>query len=619
MPFIDEEERKTILHRFKIILALLLSAVLVVSTCACAAFAASKPKKEDKQKLKLMHLADGHVLAQSLQDDNKGYHHMRDKEPKLLSESQAIFDKQLEKVREEKPDILVMTGDLTKDGEGESHEVIAAELEELKKEMPKMHIYMINGNHDINNKDGENYAAPMVDGKAAKATRTTPELFKKYYQHVIYDDPTIIARFTPAPGKVAGQMSYAARPCKGYTFIAIDSNAYSSDNTDDGQDEHQTRGAITPDLEKWVLGQIKAARNRGDAVIGLMHHNIVPHFTMQSVLETMYLVDDYNRLATEFADAGMHFMFTGHTHSQDVAKFRTAKGNDIIDIETGAGGAYPSPLRILETEHSTKDGKETLSMKGTTVDHLSINYYDAIAKEQRDIPDVSQYGKENLFTKTMFHGYFGIILEDTFSSLGMECPQVVKDEANTLLDKVCDIPVTDDGKYTVLDYANYIYSGNCDGTDNGNYPEWVKEGNSKIQNGALINMIVATAAVWLNSLPSDVAMSLVKQALPEDLLKSMDLNPSVDVYKPIVNAAGKFTGFRGPVLKTIDGLLYDVIISFSNDTNYPDDREFSEVMTTVAPGVMNDGKDYSPADSPKNDTTTYKVLKAVLKELEPST
>ena len=126
MPFIDEEERKTILHRFKKILALLLSAVLVVSTCACAAFAASKPKKEDKQKLKLMHLADGHVLAQSLQDDNKGYHHMRDKEPKLLSESQAIFDKQLEKVREEKPDILVMTGDLTKDGEGESHEGIAA-------------------------------------------------------------------------------------------------------------------------------------------------------------------------------------------------------------------------------------------------------------------------------------------------------------------------------------------------------------------------------------------------------------------------------------------------------------------------------------------------------------
>lgn len=209
---------------------------------------------------------------------------------------------------------------------------------------------MINGNHDINNKNAKNYNT--ADGKMTSATRTTPQDFYNTYKKLVYDDPTVIARFTPKDGKAAGQESYVARPAKGFTLIAIDSCRYSADNTDRGKDEHNTSGAVSPDLEQWVLQQIAAAKKRGDTVIGMEHHNLVPHFTMESIQAVDYVIHDWDRLAREYADAGMHYIFTGHYHANDVSKLTTKNGNDIYDIETGSAGGYPSPTRIQDFTRS---------------------------------------------------------------------------------------------------------------------------------------------------------------------------------------------------------------------------------------------------------------------------
>ena len=611
---LDEEKDRTDLKTWKKILALVLTAAMLMTVMACSASAKSTGSSA-KAKLKIASIADPHVIANDLLADNTGYWHMRNKTPKMQSETEAILDAQLDKVREEKPDVLVIPGDMTKDGEAETHQIIEKKLEKLKKDMPKLFIYVINGNHDQNNKNAENYAAPMVDGKAAKATRTSPEMFREIYK-VTYEDPSIIARFTPAPGKVAGQESYAARPVPGFTFIAVDTNCYSSDNTTTGKDEHQTRGAISPELEQWTMDQIKAARDRGDAVIGIMHHNIVPHFTMESTIESIYLLDDYTRIGSEFADAGMHIVFTGHTHEQDVTQGRSAKGNDLFDIETGSGAAYPAAMRIVDVERGMKNGGETLKMTGRTIDHLSINYYDAVEQKQRYIPDVTEYARNNMLTQTMLEGYLTVNLEDAFAGLGMECPQVVKDEVVKLVDNACRIPVTADGKHTLIEFADYLYCANCAGTDDGNYPDWVKEAFGQIENGAILNQVSALLAIWLNTLPGDVASDLIRTLLPADALSALNLNPQTDVYSALINAAGKFTGYRGPVKKALDSLLYDLADSFGHDTNYPDDREFTETLTTVASGVMNNGKTCNPAEFTK-DTPEYRALKAVMKALQP--
>ena len=206
------------------------------------------------------------------------------------------------------------------------------------------------------------------DGAAVPAGRTEPEDFKEIYNEVTYGDESIIAAYTPPEGKEAGGLSYAARPAEGYTVIAIDSARYSADNTDSGLDEHETSGAVSADLEKWILEQIAAAKSRGDTVIGLQHHGYIPHFTMEPELLPMYLVNDYERLSTAFADAGMSYVFTGHMHANDIAAMTTEAGSTLYDIETGSVVTYPSPMRFVTISRSYDGGmvQEQLAVETKT-------------------------------------------------------------------------------------------------------------------------------------------------------------------------------------------------------------------------------------------------------------
>lgn len=62
----------------------------------------------------------------------------------------------LETVKKDDPDVLLISGDLTKDGEKESHEGLAAILENFQEETGTK-IYITPGNHDLNNSNGMNF------------------------------------------------------------------------------------------------------------------------------------------------------------------------------------------------------------------------------------------------------------------------------------------------------------------------------------------------------------------------------------------------------------------------------------------------------------------------------
>ena len=186
--------------------------------------------------------------------------------------------------------MLLISGDLTKDGEKEGHEALAEKLEEFRDEEIRMlQVYIAPGNHDLNNRNAYNFNTE--DGVAVPAGRTTQQDYKEIYDDLIYSDETVVAVFTPAEGKQGGGLSYVARPKDGFTIISIDSARYSADNTDSGTDWQETSGAISADLEAWILEQIAVAKKRGDTVIGVQHHGYIPHFGMEPDLLPMYLVN----------------------------------------------------------------------------------------------------------------------------------------------------------------------------------------------------------------------------------------------------------------------------------------------------------------------------------------
>ena len=327
---------KTKMHNGSRLLSLLLAVVLVL-TLTVPALAAEKPQDMN---LKIAVMSDDHYLSPSMIRDTEDYKTALNSDRKMFAESDAILRTLLDAVRQDKPDVLLLSGDLTKDGEQECHKALAKQLKQLQKEVPGMKVYVINGNHDIRNSDALNFNTP--DGKAVPATRTHPKDFKQIYDFV-YSDPTVIATYTPPAGKEAGGLSYVARPADGFTLVVIDTGRYSSDNTSTGKDEHETSGAISSDLEQWVIAQIQAAKARGDVVLGMQHHGLVAHFDVEPTILPMYLVNNYDRLAQEYADAGMSVMFTGHMHAVDIAAKTTDAGNTIYDIETGSAALRGGP------------------------------------------------------------------------------------------------------------------------------------------------------------------------------------------------------------------------------------------------------------------------------------
>jgi len=528
---------KTKMHNGSRLLSLLLAVVLVF-TLTVPALAAEKPQDMN---LRIAVMSDLHYLSPDMIADTEDFEHAFNSDRKLLKESSSVLHEMLERVRADKPDILLVSGDLTKDGEQECHAALAKQLQQLQQDVPGLKIYVINGNHDIRNYNAKNFNTP--DGKAVPATRTHPEDFKRIYDFV-YSDPTVIATFTPAAGNEAGSLSYVARPVEGLTVIAMDTCRYSSDNTSNGDDEHETSGAISADLEKWVIEQTAAAKPRGDLVIGLEHHGLVPHFDVEPTILPMYLVNGYERIAQEYADAGMSAVFTGHMHAVDIAAMTTKAGNTFYDIETGSALTYPCPIRFVDLRRSTVGGETNTYMSVSTKTHIGpINYTDPATGVAYVIDDLTEYAREFGFSTAMLKTVAGDFVKSFFGKyLPNDTWPVTKiiENIDKIIEDVASIPVAEGNN--LLDFANWIYRCNLAGEDDGNYPAWVQSGMDQLRSGALLDQVLDIVA---------------KDAFGRSSVL--------------------FTKFQGLFTKYLKGQLNDllvkIVVSMSVDNNCPDDND----------------------------------------------
>ena len=528
---------KTRMHNGSRLLSLLLAVVLVF-TLTVPALAADKPQDMN---LRIAVMSDLHYLSPDMIADTADFEHALNSDRKLLKESSAILYEKFEQVRADKPDILLVSGDLTKDGEQECHAALAKQLQQLQQDIPGLKIYVINGNHDIRNYNAKNFNTP--DGKAVPATRTHPEDFKRIYDFV-YSDPTVIATFTPAAGNEAGGLSYVARPVEGLTIIAMDTCRYSKENTSNGTDEHETSGAISADLEKWVIEQTAAAKARGDLVIGLEHHGLVPHFDVEPTILPMYLVNGYERIAQEYADAGMSVVFTGHMHAVDIAAMTTKAGNTFYDIETGSALTYPCPIRFVDLRRSTVGGETSTYMSVSTKTHTGpIHYTDPATGTAHVIDDLTEYAREFGFSTDMLKTVAGDFVKSFFGKyLPNDTWPVTKIVANIdqIIDDVAAVPIAD-GK-NLLDFANWIYQCNLAGEDDGNYPAWVQSGVDQLKSGALLDQVLNIVAR--------------------------------DAFGRGSVLFTKFQGLFTRYLKSqLNDLLVKIVVSMSVDNNCPDDND----------------------------------------------
>ena len=299
----------------------------------------------DAGKLKIAVLSDLHYMEPSLlKAVGSAFQMYLMQDPKLLAESGAILQQIIRKLLDEKPDLVLISGDLTKDGELISHKSLIRQLGILTANHIK--VLVVPGNHDINNPD-----ARLFDGdNTTMVASISPDIFKSLYSGFGYKN---------AISRDHNSLSYVAEPYKGLRILAIDANEYYNNTAD----YCVVAGKIKDATMEWAKNQLADAKARGITVIGMMHHGIVEHFMGESVLFADYLVDDWHNKAEELMNAGLKVIFTGHFHAND-ATMITNGDLSMVDVETGSPVIYDSPFRIAKFKNNI------LSISTKHIEHI---------------------------------------------------------------------------------------------------------------------------------------------------------------------------------------------------------------------------------------------------------
>ena len=268
---------------------------------------------------KIAVITDTHVMAPDLLvNDGTAWQNKLSSDRKLLDYSQRIFDYLVDKFKSgaDKPDLLLLTGDLTKDGELLSHQYVATRLNELIEAGVK--VYVIPGNHDIDNSNAESY-----DGATTKKVSSiTSEGFATLYANYGYSGTTCDPN----------SLSYATEPVEGLVLIGIDSHT----------------GALPSGTLSWVCQQAQKAYNEGKQVIAMMHHPLFPHILGADMYVSSATVSNYETVRNSLADAGVRVVLSGHFHTSDIAKdWNEELTKEIYDVNTGSTISYPCDYRVM--------------------------------------------------------------------------------------------------------------------------------------------------------------------------------------------------------------------------------------------------------------------------------
>ncbi|MDR3276396.1 MAG: metallophosphoesterase [Treponema sp.] len=225
----------------------------------------------------------------------------------------------------EKPAILLVNGDLSYNGERESHRELAARLQELAGQGVK--VYVIPGNHDLNNPA----ARSLLKGRVALVQSVNPRQFVQVYRDFGYGE---------AISRDKTSLSYVAEPLPGLRLLMLDSCKYTN-NRALGYSE--VGGALAPATRAWIRKAAESARRDGAVLVAAMHHSLMDHHPL---VHDGFTVDDAESLAELLTALGINFILTGHIHAQEIARAETSAG-PVFDIATSALAVYPHQLGLL--------------------------------------------------------------------------------------------------------------------------------------------------------------------------------------------------------------------------------------------------------------------------------
>jgi len=271
--------------------------------------------------MKITFIADTHYYSKTLGTAGRAYELRSGSDQKCLAETEEIISSAFKQLAESDTDAVFILGDVSNDGEMVSHLEFREKLYELKKHKP---VYLITATHDwcCDNNPRRFEGDFTFHDVAVMQSRDLPEFYRDFGPGEAID------AFVTKIGTVC------------YTLQLADNVRILALNDDKNENDH---AGYTEDCWQWIERQIEIAKKDNQVLIGAQHHLLIPHIS-PLITGGSTCVENREYVASRFADAGLKYMFVGHSHIQAADSFVSVKGNVITEVNVGSLCGYPAPM-----------------------------------------------------------------------------------------------------------------------------------------------------------------------------------------------------------------------------------------------------------------------------------
>ncbi len=287
--------------------------LLCVFLASCASVDLPETVLAKGQELTIVAATDLHYLPSDLVSSVPVLEEaLFDGDGKMIQYSDALLDAFHAEIVSAKPDVLILTGDLTNNGEKVGHAALAERLSAIEADSGTK-VYVIPGNHDLLNPQ----AAGFAEDGAYRVVSVNAEDFAEIYGGLGYDE---------AISRDPASLSYLAAPAEDLWLLMLDTNIYDFNEL---LGHLFANGEVKESTLTWIQECLALAKKNKAKVISATHHSLIPN--QQSSRTQGYTLDNADEVLALLSDT-VRLNLSGHIHVQDI---RSSGGAGAGGVGTG--------------------------------------------------------------------------------------------------------------------------------------------------------------------------------------------------------------------------------------------------------------------------------------------
>lgn len=389
--------------------------------CGCT----SQPLSQ-KDDLKIVVASDIHYFLKDYYQECEWFEEsMLYGDGKMVTYADEILDAFMNKMLDVKPDFVILTGDLTFNGEIGSHQDLAKRLSQLDQQ--GISVMVLPGNHDVDNIFTKGYGKEdyfEVDNIDAKKFR---EIYKSLgYQEALHTHKD--------------SLSYSLSLNKDLTLVMLDSTAHelTGSSLDSG-------GYLTESTYNWLEKELKDIKKQGKIPLIAMHHNLAIH---NELLNQGYTIKDNEKISQLFQKYDVPFVLSGHIHCQNIKEI-----NGIYDIASSSLLDAPLQYGLIDVN---KDGMKYRT-ESLTISEDSDNYFDSVSRnrfsERLEIENNKDLMVDALVLANRYY-FAGTIAEHKNEIMNMKGYSLLK-ESDSFYEQYLKLMMNEDRNHNQLEISFY--------------------------------------------------------------------------------------------------------------------------------------------------------------------